>query len=150
MADFDGDESGEPVHTPMGATTGIFDKTHAVSATQLTTAGNRIFMGTLPVGAVPYEGRFISTDLDSNCTPLLTITIGTEADDNLFLLVNSTVGRAAGTALLDGIAVTSTTRTVLNADGEAGTKVFIEFTAAPATDAAGTLRLIIRYYDKRT
>ena len=147
MTDFTGDEALEPVHQAMGSVMAVMDKTHAVTTAQLTGDGNRILMGYLPVGAaLTGRGNFNADDLDSVSD--LAIVVGTDGDPNLLLLSNTTVGQAAGSAALDGIALTATSRTVMS--GESQTPIYVTFVTDSATAVAGDIRLVVEFYDKRS
>lgn len=79
-----------------------------------------------------------STDIDTNGTPTVTLTVGDSGDTDR-LITGSTIGRAGGT---DSALVSSTgqfyqytTETVIS----------VAISAGPATGAVGTLELAVKY-----
>lgn len=116
----------------------VLDVSHEVTTGELELA-DVIQLGVVPKGAI-YTGGFIATDdLDSNGTPLLDLVVG-DVNDPDGLQASGTVGQAAGITQLSGTYITNAETT----DSEQ--TVSITVNAAAATAAAGTIRVVIRYY----
>lgn len=116
----------------------VLDVTHEYTTGQLE-VGDKLTIGKVPAGAV-YVGGYIATDdLDSNGAPQLNLEVGDD-DDADGLYDGTTVGQAAGIATFNGAYITN--RTQISAEKT----ITVVCTAAAATAAAGTCRVVLYYY----
>ena len=116
----------------------VLDVTHEYTAGQL--AINEVIkIGEIPKGAVYLDGYIVTDDLDSNATPLLSLEVG-DGDDADGLADGTTIGQAAGLVRFNGAYMTN--RTALTA----AKTIRVVTTAAAATAAAGTVRVVLSYY----
>ena len=92
----------------------------------------------LPAGSVVVDVTLRSSDMDTNGTPLMTMSVGYGGDDD-YMIAASTVGRTGGVARAD--AVTFVPLTLAAED-----TIDLKWSAAAATFAAGSVTLSVYYY----
>lgn len=116
----------------------VLDVTHEITTAELQLA-DKVRFGKVPKGAVYVGGYIAVDDLDSNGTPTLNLEVGDD-DDADGLYDGTTVGQAAGVAAFNGAYITN--KTTITADKT----IYLNVTAAAATAAAGTVRIVLYYY----
>lgn len=101
---------------------------------------NDIIRGTeMPNGATVTDVVLSTTDLDTNGTPLISVSVGDTGDPDRFILSNI-VGRAGGVASLDNLVGHGHKYTT------SGNFVDLTVVAGPATGAVtGTVRMAVSY-----
>jgi hypothetical protein len=133
-----------PAFTGHGDWTGSFHL-HAVSGSISTwAAGDTIQVGYLPKNAVVVSCTLkAASQLDSNGTPTLTLSLGVTGTTTLFKNAITTVGRAAGVSADQTLAAAGVLYKNLS-----GAKIAVLATvgAAAATAVAGTLEVDIEFY----
>lgn len=115
----------------------VLDVSHEVGTAELELADS-IRIGHVPKGATYLSGYIATDDLDSNVTPLLDLTLGDSTDPD-GLQATGTVGQAAGITVLSGTDITNARTTTQDE------LIKVTVTAAAATAAAGTIRVVIYY-----
>lgn len=122
---------------PNGKTVAVAETEYEITTGELE-AGDIIGSLRLPKNAHIIDGFLATDDLDTNVCPTLTLKVGTTANDDSLLAVN-TVGQAGGVARFDGADLVNASE--LTAD----TRFDVKVGTAAATAAAGTVRLVILY-----
>lgn len=102
-----------------------------------TAAADIIEMVKVPKGATVTSVELSSSDVDTNATPLHSMSVGDGGDADRFILA-STIGRAGGVARMDNYVGHGHKYT-------ADDTIDITVVAAAATKAAGTHKLTVRY-----
>lgn len=134
--------------TPSGTGHGLYKENthlHAISPTISTwAAGDTVLVGYLPANAV-IVGCVLkaASQLDSNGTPTLTLSVGIVGNTGLFKTGITTVGRIAGASADIGTGITAAGylyRTTAKA------AVIVTVATAAATPVAGTLEVDVEYY----
>lgn len=111
---------------------------YTLSLTANVTANDVYEMVRLPKGAKIVDVTLSSTDLDTNGTPTITMSVGYGGDDDYFI-VASTIGQTGGVARM----AAATTGTLLTLTAE--DTIDLKFPAVAATFAAGTVTLTVFY-----
>jgi hypothetical protein len=118
---------------------------HAVSGSISTwAAADTINVGSIPPGAVVVAAALkAATQLDSNGTPTLTLSLGVVGTPALFKSLITTVGRAAGASA--DLTVAAAGVMYKNTSGAKQT-VLVTVGTGSATAVAGTLEVDLEYY----
>ena len=93
----------------------------------------------LPKNAVVTDVMVVASDIDTNATPTLAFAVGYGGDDDYFIAATN-IGRTGGVARAD--AATAKPLALTEED-----TIDIKWTGAAATFAAGTIDLIVTYYN---
>lgn len=93
----------------------------------------------IPKNSVVVDIMVVVSDMDTNATPTLAFSVGYGADDDYFI-VGTTIGQTGGVARANAV-----TAKPLNFTEE--DTIDIKWTGAAATFAAGTVDLIVTYYN---
>jgi hypothetical protein len=133
-----------PTNTGHGDWTGSFHL-HAISGSISTwAAGDTINIGWLPKNAVVVSSSLkAASQLDSNGSPTLTLSLGITGTTGLFKSAITTVGRASGVSADQTMAAAGVL--YKNTSGARALVVVTVGTAA-ATAVAGTLEVDIEFY----
>lgn len=94
----------------------------------------------VPRGFVVQRVYLALTDVDTNGTPTIAVTLGDSGDDDRFVAA-STIGQAGG-------ATTTLASTGLYYEFTADTEIFLKATTAAATAAAGTVTAYLEGFMK--
>lgn len=121
-----------------GPTLCVLDVSHEITTTELQLA-DKIIFGRVPTGAIYVGGYLATDDLDSGGSPALVLDVGDDDSSN-GLLDGTTTGQAAAVTQFNGAYITNRQRTT------AEKNVILTVQTAPATAAAGTVRLVLYYY----
>jgi hypothetical protein len=133
-----------PANTGHGDWTGSFHL-HAISGSISTwAAGDTINIGWLPKNAVVVSCTLkAASQLDSNGSPTLTLSLGITGTTGLFKSAITTVGRASGASADTTIAAAGA---LYKTSSSARTLVIVTVGTAAATAVAGTLEVDIEFY----
>lgn len=93
----------------------------------------------IPKNSVVTDVMVIATDMDTGATPTLAFSVGYGGDDDYFI-VGTTIGQTGGVARANAV-----TAKPLNFTEE--DTIDLKWTAAAATFAAGTVDLLVFYYN---
>lgn len=124
-------------HSPAANVLMAVTVSHTVATTSIDEAADIIQMVKVPKTATVYDTILVSTDIDTNGSPALTLHVG-DGDDDDYYIASSTVGQAGGVARSAAVTAKPKTYTV---DDTIDVKVGV----AAGTAAAGTLSLTVIY-----
>jgi hypothetical protein len=133
------DEYSTNAFKSFGNNIGVLDVTHEVTTGELELA-DVMRVGTVPAGSTYLYGYLISDDLDSGTA--LEFIVGDDDDDNGLLVTGSAVGQTAGAiATFNGAYILNKTTTT------AEKTIYLKVGTAPTGAAAGTIRVVLFYYN---
>lgn len=123
----------------VGGASQLLTRYASYSLTAALAAADVVEMIRVPAGAIIYSVLLKVTDLDTNGTPTITLTVGDGADTDR-LVTSSTIGQAGGsttTLASTGLLYTYTAEDTID----------ITVGTGPATGATtGTLELVVQYF----